>query len=164
MNRFRQLYIENVDKLYAYLLRKSGNVHLTADLVQESFARCLERYGSSGSNSALLFTVGRNLFYDHVRKANSFIKSKEAFRAELTKSDEAGQEDKYIAEEQHRNLLAAIEQLSDDEQDILALVLNGNLKYSNIAKIRGCSESLVKVTVHRARKKIRLILKDTEHE
>ena len=68
MKAFRTFYIENGEQLFAYLLRKSGNAALAADLVQETFTRYLSQYRNRELSVALLYTIARNSFYDHVRK------------------------------------------------------------------------------------------------
>ena len=160
MNRFRQFYIENGNKLFAYLLRKSGSSHLAADLVQESFTRYLERYRERGDNVKLLFTIARNLFYDDKRRAKHLAQEP----AEAFESIGATQEEHYLAREQARLLHAAMARLSDDDRDILSLVSGSDLSYQEVAEIRRCSVANVKVKVHRARQKLKALLEEKAHE
>ena len=44
VSALRVFYNDHKDQLFGYILRKSGNYHLAADIMQESFARYLERY------------------------------------------------------------------------------------------------------------------------
>jgi len=165
MEGFRQFYSDNVDRLFRYLLRKSGNEFLAADLTQESFARYLERYRKRDASPALLFTIGRNLFNDHFRRQANF--QAHQYRQALADPQgrtEADQEERFIAQQQAKRIEEAIRQLSADEQDILALVIEGNMKYQDIARIRECSLASVKVTVHRARKKLKTLLEETDDE
>lgn len=160
MNRFKHFYTDNRDKLFGYLLRKSGSVPLAADLAQESFTRYFERYRTQKESPALLFTIGRNLFYDHVRQQPIFVEHKE----EIGQVSVMGQEEIYIAKEESAVILEALQKLSDDERDILSLVVSSNMKYQEIAEIRGCTVANIKVKVHRARKKLKELLKETNHE
>jgi RNA polymerase sigma-70 factor, ECF subfamily len=165
MKRFLQFYIDNIEKLFGYLLRKSGSEVLAADLAQESFVRYLERYRKKENNPALLFTIGRNLFYDHSRKqTNSFLHQPHLELIEASRRSQGNTEELYEARQQKKRMQEAIEQLSEDEQDILALVVSSDLKYRDIAQIKGCSEAAVKVTVHRARKKIKTFLREWDNE
>ena len=52
--------------------------------------------------------------------------------------------------------------LETDEREILALVLTEELKYREIASIMGINEGNVKIKVHRARLKLKEILKHGE--
>lgn len=158
MHRFRQFYIDNGEKLFGYLLRKSGNTYLAADLVQETFTRYLERYRNHKQSPALLFTIGRNLFYDQMRFLKRFSPEEE-----ISQDSVEGQEEKYIAKEESNRILAAMAQLGDDERDILALVVSSELNYQEIADIRQCSLANIKVKVHRARQKLKKLLQENSH-
>ncbi len=158
MNRFRQFYIEYGNKLFAYLLRKSGNRHLAADLVQESFTRYLERYSHGEENVRLLFTIGRNLFYDDRRYQQRFSTTEE-----MGEKEGIGQEERYLAKEQSQLLLAAMARLSDEERDILSLASGGDLCYQDIALLHRCSVANVKVKVHRARQKLKAMMQEQDH-
>ena len=61
--------------------------------------------------------------------------------------------------EDYRRVVDALQQLSLTEREILSLVISSGLSYRAVAEIVGTSESNVKVKVHRARLKLRAILK-----
>jgi RNA polymerase sigma-70 factor (ECF subfamily) len=100
MNKFRQFYTEYKDKLFGYLLRKTGNSFLAADLVQEAFTRYMEKYREHEQSPALLFTIGRNLFYDEIRNDRLIA------REDIVQGMIADQEETYIAKEQANKILA----------------------------------------------------------
>jgi RNA polymerase sigma-70 factor (ECF subfamily) len=158
MHKFRKFYIDNRDKLFGYLLRKSGNKHLAADLVQETFTRYMERYRNQEQSPALLYTIGRNLFYDEMRHNNRFVSGEE-----ISKDTAADQEEAYIAKEESNKILATMERLGEDERDVLALVVSSGLGYQEIADIRQCSVANIKVKVHRARQKLKKLLQENTH-
>ena len=153
MDTFRKFYIDNGKRLFGYLLRKSGSDHVAADLVQESFVRYLDRYRKQELSVPLLFTIARNIFYDHVRKQQP-----SATVDSLTTDMCQDQEHLYIVREETQRLLTAMQQLNEEDRDILSLVVSSGLAYREIAAIRGCSEANVKVRVHRARQKLRQLL------
>ena len=153
MDKFRQFYTENRERLFGYLLRKSGNVSLAADLAQESFTRYLVQYRNHELSVALLFTIGRNIFYDHVRR-----QPRQIALAESPPDLADDQERLYIVREESRRVLAALQELDEEDRDILSLVDSSGLTYGAIAAIKGCSEVNIKVRVHRARQKLRQIL------
>ncbi|MBE0585232.1 MAG: RNA polymerase sigma factor, partial [Desulfofustis sp.] len=151
-------YTDNRDKLFGYLLRKTGSVSQAADLVQESFTRYLERYRHGSKSPALLFTIGRNLFYDGTRHHKRFRVVEQ--HPEPLAED---QEHRYLAGEETRRIQHALSQLDEEERDLLALVVNSDLSYREIAGICRCSESNIKVKVHRARKKLRRLLEEYDN-
>ncbi len=157
VNTFRKFYTENKERLFGYLLRKTGNSHLAADIMQESFTRCLERYKDKEQSPALLFTISRNLLYDHARKNRRDTSFDEQYHGVDT-----DRENVYQVREESRRVLAALRQLDEEERDILALVVSSGLTYREIAKITGNSESNIKVKVHRSRCTLRKILQQDE--
>ena len=154
MKGFRTFYLENGEQLFGYLLRKSGNAPLAADLVQDTFTRYLSQYRNRELSVALLYTIARNSFYDHVRKERP-----QADPEELdTLASTIDQERLYMVREESRLVLDAMQQLDEEDRDILALVATSGLSYREIAEIKGMSEAAVKVRVHRARQQLRTIL------
>jgi RNA polymerase sigma-70 factor (ECF subfamily) len=156
MNKIRQFYTEYKDKLFGYLLRKTGNSFLAADLVQEAFTRYMEKYREHEQSPALLFTIGRNLFYDEIRNDRLIA------REDIVQGMIADQEETYIAKEQANKILTAMAKLGDDERDVLALVVSSVLSYQEIADIRKCSVANIKVKVHRARQKLKKLLQEKQ--
>ena len=123
--------------------------------MQESFTRYLERYNEREHSPALLFTIGRNLLFDHIRKA----------RPDIAYEDEehggsVDQEHIYQVQEEVREVLAALQQLDDEERDILSLLASSGLPYREIAQITGNSEANIKIKIHRSRIKLNKILKE----
>lgn len=157
MKDFKNFYIEQKDKLFSYLMRVTGDYHLSMDIMQESFLRCLEKYRIEAVNNSLLYTIARNVMIDHFRKT----KRKKIF---LENADECQQNQENIVgiKQEYRSVMTAMNALETDEREILALVLTENLKYREIASIMGINEGNVKVRVHRARMKLLKIIQTGE--
>ena len=150
MDAYAKFYRDQKDRLFAYLLRKTGDYALAADATQEAFKRHLERYGDANGGTALLYAIARNYLTDVVRR-----RRREAPLEQDDRIDGGDQEREHLIREEYRRVLKAMERLAEDERDILALVVGDNLSYREIAEIVGTSEANVKVKVHRARKKLR---------
>jgi RNA polymerase sigma-70 factor, ECF subfamily len=142
---------------FAYLMRSTGDYYLASDIMQESFTRCMERYGKDSPNAGLLYTIGRNLIYDNARKQkrNAQLQSDD-------KSPVVDHEHHLMVREEYRQVLAAMQTLEADERDILALAVSSQMSYREISAITGISEANVKVKVHRARTKLRQIIQAGE--
>lgn len=63
-----EFYKTHKDKLFAYLMRMTGDYYLSSDIMQESFTRHFEHYGDRAGGVSLLYTIARNTLSDHVRK------------------------------------------------------------------------------------------------
>ena len=127
-------------------MRLTGNYQLASDIMQESFARYLEHYGSQTQNVSLLFTIARNLIWDNTRKKTN-NKEMENDIEDVTFNPE----EQLLVRESYRNVLSAMQKLKKDQRDLLALTVSSDLSYREIANILGISETNVKVKVHRAR-------------
>ena len=150
MNNFSAFYNKYKDRLLAYLIRLTGDYHLSNDIVQESFTRYLEHYGCTEKSPSLLFAIARNALFDIMRNAQ-----RRARFEETQQNPVKNPEDQLIKRDEYRQILSAWEKLGPSERDILGLVINGQLSYREIANITGFSEANVKVKIHRARVKLK---------
>ena len=155
MDKFRDFYKKQKEKLFSYLVRNTGDYHLSMDIMQESFTRYLEKYTSETGNVPLLYTIARNAISDHFRKAKR-IKSLESYQNDY----QADQEDDLEIKQEYRQVLMSMKSLDDDEREVLSLVLTEDLRYREIAFIVGISEGNVKIKVHRARLKLKKMLQN----
>lgn len=157
MSDYREFYLTYRERIFSYLMRMTGDLELSSDLMQESFTRYFEKYGRVPRNAALLFTIARNALIDHARKARH-----ETYFRTISQRNPVDQERNVAVRAEYRRMLEGLGNLAPDDRDVLALVATGELTYREIAGIAGMSESNVKVKVHRARLKLRKILEEQE--
>ena len=157
MDNFKDFYTRQKDKLFSYLMRITGDYHLSMDITQESFARCLDKYRDKTVNVSLLYKIARNVLIDVARR------DKRKGETGQDVADPDGDPEKnYRVKQEYRKVMAAMKKLDADEREILALTLTEDLKYKDIASIVGINEGNVKIKVHRARLKLREILQQGE--
>ena len=153
MNTFKDFYNQQRRKFLAYLIRRSGDYQLGCDIMQESFIRLYEKYTAENHTPQLLYTIGRNLVLDSLRKR----KWNPTPLEDDDQPAESHEHNLMVRDEYHR-VLAAMRHLEDDERDLLSLVVSSEMPYRELARITGISEANVKVKIHRARKKLRAYL------
>jgi RNA polymerase sigma-70 factor (ECF subfamily) len=153
VNTFKDFYNRQRQKFFTYLIRRAGDYHLACDIMQESFTRLFEKYTTEQFTPQLLYTIGRNLVLDALRKR----KHNPSEIADVEQPND-GQEHYLMVRDEYRQVLAAMQHLEDDERDLLSLVVSSELSYRELAEITGISEANVKVKIHRARKKLRTYL------
>lgn len=153
MTQFGTLYEEHRERLFYYLLRLTGDYDLSRDIMQESFVRCLGRYGDRIDHIALLYKVARNLVLDHKRKSD-----RNEPLGQHQPADQTDIEHQVLVHEHYLKVLAALKALSFQDRELLSLVADESLSYREIAAILGSSENSIKVRVHRARKRLRIAM------
>jgi len=151
---FRAFYKKHRENLFAYLMRSTGDYYLSGDILQESFTRYLEKYGEVGQNTALLYTIARNAIVDSRRK-----RSRDTPLVDDQEPSANNPETDMMVREDFRRVLAAMQELEPEERDMLSLVVSSGLPYREIARIAGISEANVKVRIHRARVKLKKMMK-----
>ena len=151
------LFEANKGKLFAYLVRLTGNTDEAQDILQESIMRYMEHYRAEENPGALLFTIARNAVIDNRRRRLRIVPIDEDHRDSRT-----DQEHSLIVKDRYRKVLSSLNKLGEDERDILSMVLSSDLSYREIAAIHGMSVSNVKVKVHRARLRLKKIFEGEE--
>jgi RNA polymerase sigma-70 factor (ECF subfamily) len=152
---FNSFYTAYKGRVFAYLLRMTGDYHLSGDLTQESFTRYLSRYGKNGYSRALLYTIARNAALDAIRKCRE-----EAFGDNDDAACEDDPERQLIEKQAFYRMIAAIQKLKPVDRELISLLATETFSYKAIAKLLDISETNVKVRVHRARLRLKAILEN----
>ena len=159
---------EHLDALYRLARRMTGDDDEAEDLVQETFARAMDKQAQfvPGTNlRAWLFRILRNLYVDGWRRAKA-----SPVRERLDDEDSAAGETMVAGEplrgdeelERLRAVVAddiegALRQLSVDARTIVLLDLEG-FTQEELAAVLGCNVGTVKSRLSRARAKLRELL------
>jgi RNA polymerase sigma-70 factor, ECF subfamily len=152
-----KIYHQHRERLFNYLMRMTGDYDLARDIVQESYARCLNRYGGKIDSASLLYRIARNLVVDDLRKRSR----SEPFE-ERQAVDPASLHHHIMVREEYREVMGALQDLCFEDRELLSLVAVESLRYSEIAEVLNTSVGNVKVRVHRARKRLRSALAERE--
>jgi RNA polymerase sigma-70 factor (ECF subfamily) len=122
--------------------------------MQESFTRYFSRYRDTIKSCALLFTIARNTALDSVRK------HREENHPEIDEVSLAGNPECRLIEKQEFNkMLAAISRLKPADRELISLLTAKPISYKEIGELLNISEANVKIKIHRARMRLKEILK-----
>ncbi|MBN2539655.1 MAG: RNA polymerase sigma factor [Deltaproteobacteria bacterium] len=154
MDECDAFYRAHKNKLFSYLMRLTGEYHLSCDIMQESFIRYCQRYKEE-KNLSLLYRIAKNAFLDSIRK-----RKRDTLLDESQSDHSNSQEHTIMVREEYRRVIEAMQKLNEDERNTLSLALNGDLSYREIGELTGTSEGNVKVKVHRARVRLKTFLRE----
>lgn len=156
---FERLYDAHAQGLFAFLAYRTSDRGLAEDLVADTFERALRarrRFDRRrGGEKAWLYAIALNLLRDHIRRQGA-----EA-RAVQRAGVPAGGEESAAAMarlEDRDSLRGALERLSPEEREAVALRFGGELSLKEIAAATGESMTTVEGRVYRGLRKLRELM------
>lgn len=153
---FKAELLSMLPSLRAFARSLSRNPAQADDLVQDTLVKALsnvERYEPGTNMRAWLFTILRNHYYSHLRKAKREVEDVDGRMAArlATRPAQPGAIDL-------EDFKAAFAQLAPDHREVLTLVGASGCSYEEAAEICGCAVGTIKSRVNRGRKKLADIL------
>ena len=146
-----QLYEENFDKIYRYVVLKIGERTEAEDITQQVFINALKSISSfkwKGTPfSAWLFRIAHNQIVDYLRR-----KTKRP-TVPLDESLAKGGSDPVSLTETKldiEQLAAATKRLTRAQQEVISLRFAGEMPIAQVAKLMGKSEGAIKALQHSA--------------
>ncbi|MGI6453055.1 MAG: sigma-70 family RNA polymerase sigma factor [Syntrophomonadaceae bacterium] len=156
------LYKCYMNDIYQYLLRLSGHPQTAEDLLHDTFVRayeCLESYQGE-SVRPWLFTVAHNIYIDWYRREKRQIQTDPIILNELNPAVDPGPERVVLLKEEFDTWIELSRLLPEKSRQILLLRDYYEFSYQEIADILNITVSNVKITLYRARQKIREVISD----
>lgn len=174
--RFESEALPLLDQLYGGALRMTKNPADAEDLVQETFMKAYQAFGSftEGTNlKAWLYRIMTNLYISNYRK-----KQRQPFQSSADELTDG----QWLDSTQHRSgglesaevealknlpnqeIVAAMNALPEDYRMVVYYADVEDLPYKDIAEIMGTPLGTVMSRLHRGRKQLRAALKDVAAE
>ncbi len=154
-----QLYEENFDKIYRYIVLKIGDRTEAEDMTQQVFLNALKSISSYRWKgmpfSSWLYRIAHNQVVDYYRK-----KSKRA-TVPLDESIKAGDDDPQRTAErvvEIEELALATKKLTGAQQEVISLRFAAELSVAEVAKAMGKSVGAVKALQHSAIAALRRVM------
>jgi RNA polymerase sigma-70 factor (ECF subfamily) len=149
---FGILYECYVNKIYNYIYYRVGNQHDAEDLTARTFHRALnhiERYVNQGAPfSAWLYRIAHNLVANwHRDQSRRKLISLEDIKLIIQRRD--GPDQMAEQREEKDQLLAIIQRLPSERQQLLILKFSQGLSNAEIGQVMGRSEGAIKSLYHR---------------
>jgi RNA polymerase sigma-70 factor (ECF subfamily) len=159
---WREVYQENLPRIYNYLRFRIGDDSVAEDLTSSTFEKAWrnrKRYKSQVAEfSTWLFAIASNLAIDHLRKQRV-----EVGLSALNAGDSSGSAEQAVElREDYLRLLESLEALPARDRHLFSLKHGAGLKNRQIAKLTGLTESNVGTILHRIAKRLRADLGEEE--
>ncbi|MCY4530001.1 MAG: sigma-70 family RNA polymerase sigma factor [Chloroflexi bacterium] len=159
---FGGLYEAYYDKIFRYVMFKTGDTLEAEDLTEEVFLRMLESIGSFKWQgypfTSWLFRIAHNLVIDYYRKAGRQKKTSLDDAMRVVGSDGVDVDRKLDIELSIKEVKDAMGGLTQLQQEVLSLRFAGGLSVAETAEAMGKKENAVKALQHAAIKKLRTLL------
>jgi RNA polymerase sigma-70 factor, ECF subfamily len=154
-----QIYDEYFGRIYAYIYHRTGDARVAEDLAADVFVRMLESVkaekGWQSSLTGWLYRIAHNLIVDHYRRqskrAGPSLDEHLAADVESTLSHI----ETLLNQQQLR---AAIQLLTEEQQQVVVLKFVEDLSNAEVAEILGKTEGAIKALQHRALVALRRVL------
>lgn len=163
---FVALYRQNQPAVYTYIYYRVGEQMTAEDLTAEVFVRLVDKIHTFKPGNrpilAWLYTIAGNLVKDHYRRKGraTMLPISETIRSN-------GHSPTHLVEkaQNHRRLVAAMEQLTEDQRQVILLKFVERRSNLETAAILDKTEGAVKALQHRALASLRRALeKDEQYE
>jgi RNA polymerase sigma factor (sigma-70 family) len=151
---FERLYAEHAEALLGFLVYRTGDRTLAEDLLADTFERALRarfRFDRrKASEKTWLYSIGLNLVRDHARRRVVEARALERVGAP------AGEAPSALEAVEHRDaVMRALEALSPEERESIALRYGAELTVPEMAKLTKEKLTTVEGRVYRALRKLR---------
>jgi len=146
--------------LYGFLFHMTYQRETSEDMTQQVFYKMLKyRHTFTGSGEFIhwMYSIARNTIKDRVKSKKQQVRH-EAIEDYGDRLAGGTTPDEQLEKKQaKKELYKAMERLSDDHREVLALSRFQELKYQEIARILNISEVAVKTRAHRAMQELKNI-------
>lgn len=147
--------------LYSYIRFHVASPDLAEDLTAEVFLRALKGFGrfnpEVGSPRAWLFRIAQNALRDHQRQASRRQMVPIATMRDL-QCDAPSPEERILWEEEVATLLAAMEELSPKDREVIGLCYGSDLSMTEAGEILGLSAAATRTRLWRALGRLRRVM------
>lgn len=150
MENFEEIYKENYQLIYKYLLSLTHNEDISEELTEETFYKAtihISKFKNNSNLSTWLCAIARNLWIDEIKRRKKV--------SEIDDKDIIVTEDVFLEKEERMQLFKSIQKLDALTRDVIYLKIKGDLNYKEIAEIMNTTETWVRVTFYRGKEKMK---------
>lgn len=148
---FSSLYREHYSAIHRYFLRRGHDEQIARDLTADVFATAWRRWTQCSVTLPWLYGVARNINTGHHRTTTRHRMLIARLNQQPSQHNEADATEAVVVRQ-------ALLRLRPPDQEILMLSAWEGLLPKDLAQVLGCSTTAATVRLHRARRRLRLLL------
>ena len=159
MQTIEEVYKEQAQTVYRYLLSITRDAQLSEELTQETFyqaIRSIDKFDDTCKMSTWLCSIAKNVLRTYQRKHPIMDEIDE----KIPQKNET--EAIVFANLSKVELFKKLQQIQGDTKEVMYFRLFGDLSFKEIGEILGKSENWARVTYYRSKEKLRKELKADE--
>jgi RNA polymerase sigma factor (sigma-70 family) len=157
-----RLFDEHAEPLLKFLIYRTGDRALAEDVVADTFERALRKRSMfdrrRGTEKAWLYTIATNLLRDGARRRE--VEERAYAAAAVPEAVLVGADGGIARFEARATVMEALEALSPDEREAVALRFGADLSVPEMARVLDQPLTTVEGRVYRALRKLRAQLSD----
>jgi len=150
-----QIYQEQFDIVYRYLICLTHNKEIAEDLTQETFCKAIKNINNFQGKckiSVWLCEIAKNLWFNELRK----MKKISSIEIEEESIDVLYNiEEEFLMKQDLELLYSKIQKLDNSVREIFYMKLFSNLTFKQIGEIKGKSEVWARVNFYRGKQRIK---------
>lgn len=150
---------QNQDKVFRTCLAYVHNKEDAYDLTQETFLKALEKlnqYKGDSQISTWIIRIAINLSLNFIRDNKKRLQQMEISDLQIETNDQ----ENFLKKESKKEIRNAILQLPDKQRKVFILNYYLDMNYKEINEITSYTVSSIESLLFRARRKLRILLKD----
>ena len=163
-DEFEQMYLEHRQRLFGFLVYRTGDRALAEDLLGDVFERAFRAFASfdprRGSPAAWLYAIALNRLRDHQRRAEVERASLER----ISRVEPTSVELPHDAVADRDRLMRALPVLSQRDREIVALRFGADLTAPQIARVTGQPLTTIEGRLFRALRRLATVLQPEASE
>jgi RNA polymerase sigma-70 factor (ECF subfamily) len=151
---FGEFYYAHVDKLFGFLLRRTGRdvARELADLVFEQFFVWWQKHPDQAEPVGMLYRLARCRLYDYLRRRGRELTVEPSDLEDFVGGTDC---DDFAAVDRHHDLRKALATLTEQQRQALLMKYVANLSVTECAEALGTGEHNMKKILGKAREALR---------
>jgi len=160
---FGKLYDKYIDEIYRFILMRVRSNEEAQDLTNEVFLKIWQYISTNDSDidnvRAFLYRMARNIVIDGYRKSGKEVLALDDDMIESLPDESIDLEGEIEKEDELKSVLSVVDKLPDHQRELILMKYVQDLSVKEIAQVLEKSRGAVRVSLHRAVKKLKTLLK-----